>query len=163
MALSSHSKFMMSWRSRGPSRLAVLQCFVPQLFGQTEPTGISRDMMMDVDTSASTCFGIANVRKAAAHEGDFREKGQKMIVLERTAFTRTVLTRGCSQPIEYTKLGLGLALYLPSSQSSRSRNVLTMGHVRDPPNARVPPPIDGRPVRIAPTPRRRSNPAQRDT
>lgn len=53
----------------------------------TELTEISTGMTMDVGTSASTCFGIVNVRTAIAREGHFRGERQKMTVLEQRAFT----------------------------------------------------------------------------
>ena len=41
---------------------------------------------MDVGTSALTCFGIVNVRRATVRGGHFRGEGQRMTVLEQTAF-----------------------------------------------------------------------------
>ena len=86
IALSSHNKFMMSWRSRGPSRLATFQSFVHSCLDK-ELTEISTGMMTDVGTNALMCFETVNVRMATAREGHFLvECRRKRIVLEQTAF-----------------------------------------------------------------------------
>ena len=55
---------------------------------------------MGVGISASTCFGIVNVRRATTREGHFRGEGQKMAVLEQTAFTDNLI---CSW-LAYTRV-----------------------------------------------------------
>ena len=46
---------------------------------------------MDVDTNASMCFGIVSVRRATTHEEHSEVEGQKMTVLEQTAFVHSIV------------------------------------------------------------------------